>query len=102
MIWIGLVPAAENYLGMIPEMVSADDPRPVAEQFNENYAHGGGWGPMVGWKLDLDDLIISYDDDTPLSPVAVAKCRDETIVVYRDAWAAIIDKDGNFQVSRMD
>jgi hypothetical protein len=32
-------------LGFLPYMLSKSDPRPAAEQFNANYAPGGGWLP---------------------------------------------------------
>jgi len=35
-----------NLLGLIPGMVKEADNRKAAEQFDSNYAHGGGWRPM--------------------------------------------------------
>lgn len=91
-------------LGLIPMFLSLDDPAPAREQFDGNYAHGGGWQPMSGWHLD-EDFTLSYRDepaDPPLSPLAIAEFRDETILVYPYAWVVILQQDGSFEISRMD
>lgn len=90
-------------LGLIPMFLSLDDPAPAAEQFDGNYAHGGGWQPMSGWRLD-DDFVLHYldDEDPPLTPLAVARFRDETILVYPYAWVVVLQEDGSFEISRMD
>lgn len=96
------VPYALDALGFIPQMVSADDPRPAKEQFNETYVHGGGWRPMTGWEFDPQSKALTYPDDPPMQPLAWAQLRDETILVYPYAWVMILQKDGSFEVSRMD
>jgi hypothetical protein len=100
-----------DLVGFIPNMISADDPRPLKEQIAENYAHGGGWSPMDHWKLDPATGTITYPavsvDDDPeepevYKPIAKAVVRDETFYVYHLAWVCIVQKDGSFEVSRMD
>jgi hypothetical protein len=95
-------------LGCIPDFLDLRDPRPAREQFNENYAHGGGWHPMKGWQL-LKDNSIYYtgslgesDNEPPYKPLAQTKFRNELIVIYDHAWVAIIQPDRTFEVSRMD
>lgn len=101
-------PRAADLLGFIPDFLSESDPRPAAEQFDERYAHGGGWRPMEGWlhvitrPLDQKILSISYPGDPVLSPVASLQLRDETIWVYQNAWVAIEQPDGAVEISRMD
>jgi hypothetical protein len=94
-----------DHVGIIPMFLSPDDPAPAREQFDKNYAHGGGWHSMSGWTLN-DDLSLQYSDkegsDPPLKPYAKAKFRDELIVIYPYAWVVIQQQDGSFEVSRMD
>lgn len=101
-----LHPRAEDFLGLIPNFLSEDDPRSAAAQFAENYSHGGGWSPMTGWRYDSappsTPPFISYPGDPPYYAVAKATLRDETILVFPHAWVAIVQSNGDFEVSRMD
>ena len=91
-----------EHLGLIPMFLSQDNPLPAREQFNNNYAHGGGWKPMAGWTLN-SDLTLQYGDaDPPLSPLAKVNFKDELILVYPGAWVLIMQRDDSFEVSRMD
>lgn len=87
--------------GMIPLWLSESDPRPAAEQLNEHYAHGGGWVPFDGFDL-IDGSALRYPDDPDHMPLAMGKLRDEKIMVYHFGWVAILQKDGSFEVARMD
>jgi len=82
-------------------MLHDDDPRPAREQFQERYAHGGGWRPMKGHKMG-EDMEIKYPGDPVMWPWALMKLRDETVVVYQYGWVAIIQPDGSYEVARMD
>lgn len=94
---------AEAALGLIPAFVSADDPRPAWEQFDDNYAHGGGWNPMLPGKWKLDELdYLHYPGDPPMAPVAMALLRDERILVYPHAFVCIVSASGDFSLARMD
>lgn len=97
-----LHPQAAEALGFIPLFLSKDDPRSAKDQFQEAYAHGGGWRPMKGWKLDRTMLEITYPGDPAYKPLAVGFLRDETIVVYHHAWVMILQDDGSFEIARMD
>ena len=94
-------------LGLIPMFLSESDPLVAREQFHNNYAHGGGWQPMTGWTFN-SDLTLQYGDpkeedaDPPLSPLAKANFNDELILIYPYAWVLIMQRDGSFEVSRMD
>jgi hypothetical protein len=96
-----------DVFGILPEFLDQNDPRPAREQFNERYAHGGGWSPSKGWQLLKDDSIyysksVEEGEDPRHPPLARIKFRDESIVIYDHAWVAIIQKDRSFEVSRMD
>ncbi len=94
--------ATEEHLGFIPLMLSDSDPRPAREQFDQNYAHGGGWRPMQGWSIRPHDGSLKYPGDPAMLPIARAQLHDETIFVYESAWVAIVQPDGSFEVARMD
>ena len=90
-----------EHLGLLPDMLDEDDPRPAKDQLNERYAHGGGWDPMKGFKL-LKNNSLTYPGDPPLRPLAQCQFRNELIVFYDHAWVAIIHQDRYFEVCRMD
>jgi len=88
-------------VGLIPHWLDADDPRPAAEQLNEHYAHGGGWRPFEGFVLRKDGGI-KYPGDPTHKPRAAMMLRDELIMIYDHGWVLIRQKDGTFEVCRMD
>ena len=92
-------------LGLIPMFLSENNPLAAREQFHNNYGHGGGWQPMSGWTLN-PDLSLQYEEeeeeDPPLSPLALTKFNDELILIYPYAYVVIVQRDGSFEVSRMD
>jgi len=88
-------------LGMIPDFINQNDPRPAREQFDANYKHGGGWRPMTGFTNN--GVILNYPGDPPLEPIAMWPLRGEMIVVYPYGIVAIFStKDGSFEVARLD
>lgn len=91
-----------EYLGLLPEIIRADDPRPVHEQIERGYAHGGGYSPLGGWTLASENNNIQYPGDEPLVPRASLLVRDELVLVYDYAFVAIIQMNGDFAVTRMD
>jgi hypothetical protein len=93
-----------EHLGLIPKMLSEDDPRPAREQLDTGYRHGGGWRPFEGFDMAhyKDMWWLLYPNDPPTRSLAYCKLRDEIIVVYQHAWVAIIQPDGSFEVCRMD
>lgn len=93
---------AAELVGMIPDFLSDYDDRPAAVQLDANYQHGGGWRPLKGWVFDPATSKIKYPGDPSVSPVAETMLRDERIIVYTDAWVAIVKADGTYEVARMD
>jgi hypothetical protein len=76
-------------LGALPSFVNPEDDRPAAEQFNENYAHGGGWKPIEGFMFATvqmedgnDTVLISYPGDPPMVPIALMYHGDEVIMFF--------------------
>jgi hypothetical protein len=98
----GVDPAkAAEALGPIPTWLDEDDPRKAAEQLDENYQHGGGWDPFIGFQLQKDGGI-KYPGDPKLMPIAAIRFRAEIVVIFPMAWVMILQKDGTFEICRMD
>ena len=102
MMWTKLDPrVSAEHLGLLPGMLSLNDPRPAREQLDANYQHGGGWRPFTGFRLRKDNTLV-YPGDPPTIPLAMTTLRDELIVFYDCSWVAIIQPDRSFEVCRMD
>lgn len=101
--WTKLHPrATQDHLGFLEYWLLVEDPRPAKEQLHAQYAHGGGWRPFKGFKLNSETKALEYPEDPPISPLWMAKLRDEEIYVYSHAWVMILQPDGTFEVCRMD
>jgi hypothetical protein len=87
-------------LGLLPYMLDPFDPRPASQQFDDNYQHGGGWMPIMGFLLE--DGRLKYPGDPPLSPIGMLTLNDEVIVFFEHALVCVVQKDGSFEVARMD
>ena len=88
--------------GFLPMMISRRDRRPLREQLDTGYQHGGGWQPMDGWTFDPTDGSMHYPGDPPMPPLLAAPVRDETLIMYDHDFVAIIQRDGSFEIARMD
>jgi hypothetical protein len=91
-----------GHVGELPYFIDENDPRPAREQLDANYAHGGGWQPMPGFRLSLTRYVLRYPGDPPLEPLAVMRLRAEWIFIYQHSIVAIVQQDGSFEVARMD
>jgi hypothetical protein len=99
--WILLHPQCD--LGFLPDLISENDPRKVAEQLADTYRHGGGWNPMPGWRLDIEDHhTLKFPGDPPMYPLAMTRLRNETILFYPHAFLCVIQPDTSFEVARVD
>ena len=102
MIWIAKHPRANmEMLGWLSGMLCEDDIRPAAEQFDTTYRHGGGWQPTSGFTMKPNGNL-QYPGDRPTRLLYETKLHDETIRFYENAWVAIIQPNGDFEVCRMD
>jgi hypothetical protein len=103
MIWHGIHPKFEpETLGFIPSFLSEADERPAKQQIDANYRHGGGWRPASGFTLDTKTMNLNYPEDPPYRPLAMSTLRDEVLVFYDCAFLMILQKDGTFEVARID
>lgn len=138
MMWKAYHPRAFDFMGLIPEFLSEDNPEGAAAQFEGNYKRGGGWCPLGGWVFDPATNTIKRNRPQRVhKPVAETMLRDERIIVYprfvqpwsehfnrmlteepqvinyegytgndrdrpHDAWVAIVQPDGKYEVARMD
>ena len=94
--------ANHHHLGLIPSFLSAIDPRPAVEQFDERYRSGGGWHRFKGFRmLTSGDLHYTGDPNTRLLWEA-ALPNGETVRVYESAWVAVVQPDGSYEIARMD
>ena len=78
-----------DILGFLPMIFNDEDPRPAREQANDRYAHGGGWRPQDGFKMQVRDHSIKYPGDPRL-------------YVYDYGYVAVVQMNGKFEVARMD
>lgn len=102
--WLLLKPEAEDLLGYLPGFLHADDPRPPAAQFDDRYAHGGGWQPFGQGQWECDrQARIRFPGDPWLEPLAMTEVSGELVVLYPYAMVAIFRAaDGTFEVARLD
>ena len=96
----GLLYPVDQLLGLLPWFADESDPRPAAQQFGAKYQ--GGWHPLPGFAFHTVSRKLKYPGDPPMNPVAEAKLRDETILLYPGDWVLILQPNGDFEVSRMD
>jgi hypothetical protein len=78
------------------------DPRPAREQAQERYAHGGGWCLMDGFSLRTGSIL--YPGDPPFARLSscVLPLTGEEVILFDCGFVAIVQKDGSFEVARMD
>lgn len=92
--------AAVN-MGRLPTFLHSDCPEPAAKQLGVGYAFAGGWRPQRGFDLASDNSL-TYPGDPPMLPIAEARLRDETILLYPYSYVAVVQPDRTFEVCRMD
>lgn len=100
--WELFRPDALDWLGYLPQIILHSDPRPVKEQVRERYAHGGGWHPFEGFVFSPEKLTIKYPGDPAYKALARTEVNEETVIVYPHAWVLVLQKDGSYEISRMD
>lgn len=100
MLWISVDPKVD--LGFLPDLISDQDPRPVAEQLQDTYRHGGGWNPQSGFTFKQETGALSYPGDPVMKPLALSNCRDEMLLFYPYSYLLVLQQDGNFEVARVD
>lgn len=100
--WIPIDPRFElEQLGRLPELLRADDPRPVREQLNDRYAHGGGWRPQSGFNKSPGHTL-HYPGDPPMHPIAVSHFGNEVVIFYPHGYLLVMQLDHSWEVCRVD
>lgn len=89
-----------EYWGLIPSFLNEEDKRPVKEQFAEHYI--SGWKHFDGFKFDEKNQTLSYHGDPPMKAIGIIWFHDETIILFPHAWVLILQKNGKWEVCRMD
>lgn len=91
-----------NYdmLGYLPLFIFKSDERPARVQYNERYQYGG-WQPINGFTL-WPDGSLKYPEDPALPPLLEFTLRDETLTYHGYGLVRITQKDGTWEVARMD
>jgi hypothetical protein len=90
-------------LGFLPEILIEEDERPVKAQLEDRYAHGGGWRPIEGFKLDRMTMVLTFPGDPPFIPAAFTQIGDETVVFYPScSLLMILQPNGDYEVTRVD
>jgi hypothetical protein len=95
-------PDAAEMIGILPHWLDENDLRPAREQFHSHYGHGGGWRPFSGFTFNKSDGTIKYPGDPAHKPLAAIMFRDEAVIFYESAWVLILQRDGTYEVARMD
>ena len=95
-------------LGFLPDILMSEDKRPVKEQLEDRYRHGGGWRPIKGFRLAKGKDILAqpalrFPGDPPFKAAAIGKISDETVIFYPQcSLLAVVAKDGSWEVTRVD
>jgi hypothetical protein len=102
--WIALSPRfCAGDLGLLWDILTPEDKRPVKDQLNDRYAHGGGYRPFPGFKLDRMTMTLRYPGDPLFKPAAMTTIGDEQVFFYPSgAWLLILQPNGEFEVTRVD
>lgn len=91
-----------EYLGYLPSWLTSDDSDSASQQIDKHYRHGGGWQPFKGFSMNPKTYTLTYPGDPPMSPLARARLRNETILFYDHSWIGVVQSDGSFEVARID
>jgi hypothetical protein len=92
-----------EHLGFLPDILTDHDSRPVKQQLEDRYAHGGGWRPINGMRLDRKTMIMRFPGDPPFKPAALTQIGEEVVIFYPQcSLLAVIQPDGKYEVCRVD
>jgi len=86
--------------GLIPSFLHADDPHSAREQINARYI--GGWEHFPGFTLDKRTMTLRYPGDPPMRPISLLLFRAEKLYMYPHAWVLIMQRDGTWEIARLD
>jgi hypothetical protein len=96
-----LYPRGLDLVGCIPEFFDEADLRPARVQIDDRYV--SGWRPTRAGIVVGPDLSLSIEGyPQAFQPMAEARLRDETILIYPRAWVMIMQPDGSYEVAHVD
>lgn len=90
--------------GFIPNMLDWNSDRKLREQLDAGYQHGGGWHPTtVPFHFDPKTKALSYPGDPDFLPyLEVRTTSGERMFVYPGSWVLLLQRDGSYEIARMD
>lgn len=81
-----------------------DDPRPAWEQINEAYQ--GGWHPLAGFEIKVDEAAgvawMTYPGDPQMRNIGLATFRDEVLWLFPHEWVLLKGPSGEWEAARLD
>ena len=100
-------------IGVLPMILMSNDPRPVKDQLDDRYSHGGGYSVSPGnWKYipaeGENEATLQYtstsgeESDEALREMARTQIHDETCILFDYQFMAIVQPDASFVVVRVD
>lgn len=92
-------------LGYLPDILLPTDKRPVKDQLEDRYAHGGGYRPFPDkhFRLDRRTMTLKFPGDPVFKPAAMAFFGSEQVFFYPNcSLLLILQPDGKFDVTRVD
>ena len=104
--WIALnTKFRPEHLGFLPDILLEEDKRPVKEQLEDRYAHGGAWRafPKKHFRLNRMSMVLTYPGDPPFKPAAFTQIGEETVVFYPTcSLLMVLQANGDYEVTRVD
>ena len=107
--WTFLHPYANySHLGFLVDFLDDEDPRPVTEQLDDTYRHGGGWKELnkdgVSYILNPKTRTLRYTKHGGewLKPIARTTLHGTTIIFYDYAILAAHTPGEQLRVTRVD
>lgn len=105
MVWFAIDPRIdEETLGFLPLIFDPEDARKAREQVDDRYAHGGGWQPQAIWVVNFHNGTAKYPGDPEIRALAMSylPLTDERLLLFPMSYVAIIQRDGSYEMVRMD
>lgn len=98
---------AVELLGYIPSFLDPRSNESATRQISTAYAHGGGWQSFHGFILEnpsKGNAALLYPGDPPMREVGrtYLPLTEEEVIVFAHAWVAVVQKDGSYDVARLD
>jgi hypothetical protein len=89
--------------GEIPNWLSDASPKPAKQQLHDGYRFGG-WQSMKSDKIKMQpDGKYKYPGDPMQFPISeIRMASGERVLLYDSSIVVVVEKDGNWDMARMD